>query len=75
MTGEGAGQPDGAGQLDDAGQTDDPGQVGERLSAWLASELPAGADVKVRGLRRASAGMSRENWIFDAVRGRPAASG
>ena len=72
MTGEGAGQPDGAGQLkkerrqvDDAGQTDDAGQVGERLSAWLASELPAGADVKVRGLRRASAGMSRENWIFD----------
>jgi aminoglycoside phosphotransferase (APT) family kinase protein len=55
---------------DDAGQEnadrDDAGQVEERLSAWLASELPKDADVRITGLRRASAGMSRENWIFEA---------
>jgi aminoglycoside phosphotransferase (APT) family kinase protein len=45
---------------------DDEGFVGERLSAWLTSELPPDADVRVKGLHRASAGMSRENWIFEA---------
>jgi len=42
------------------------GFVGERLSAWLASELPAGADVRIDDLRRTSSGFSRENWVFEA---------
>lgn len=40
--------------------------MGERLSAWLTNELPPDADVRVDGLRRASEGMSRENWLFEA---------
>jgi len=46
--------------------TDEAALVEERLATWLTTELPKDADVRVKGLRRASAGMSRENWLFEA---------
>jgi aminoglycoside phosphotransferase (APT) family kinase protein len=46
--------------------TDEAALVQERLVTWLTTELPKDADVRVKGLRRASAGMSRENWLFEA---------
>jgi aminoglycoside phosphotransferase (APT) family kinase protein len=45
--------------------TDEAALMGERLSTWLTTELPNDADVQIRGLHRASAGMSRENWLFE----------
>jgi aminoglycoside phosphotransferase (APT) family kinase protein len=39
----------------------------DALAAWLADEV--GAPVEIDGLRRTSAGFSRENWIFDATWG------
>ena len=40
--------------------------VGVRLERFLSEKLGAGARLKLDGLRRTSAGMSRENWVFDA---------
>jgi aminoglycoside phosphotransferase (APT) family kinase protein len=45
---------------------DDSAGVGDHLTAWLASELPAGAGVRIDDLRRSSFGLSRENWVFEA---------
>ena len=42
--------------------------IGERLRVWAADEL-GDAGVQIEGLRRTSAGFSRENWVFDAVHG------
>jgi aminoglycoside phosphotransferase (APT) family kinase protein len=42
-------------------------EIAEPLRSWLADVLdPA---VRIEGLRRTSAGFSRENWVFDAVVG------
>jgi aminoglycoside phosphotransferase (APT) family kinase protein len=38
----------------------------ERLRAWAVDEF-GDPDVRIEGLRRTSAGFSRENWVFDAV--------
>jgi aminoglycoside phosphotransferase (APT) family kinase protein len=38
--------------------------VAERLEWWLGEEL--GSAVHIEGLRRTSAGYSRENWLFNA---------
>lgn len=40
--------------------------LAERLTAFLASELPAASDVRISGLKRAGSGSSSENWLFDA---------
>jgi aminoglycoside phosphotransferase (APT) family kinase protein len=37
----------------------------DQLSSWLADEL--GEPVAIAGLRRTSAGFSRENWVFEAT--------
>jgi aminoglycoside phosphotransferase (APT) family kinase protein len=42
--------------------------MAEQIRAWAADELGE-PDVKIEGLRRTSAGFSRENWVFDAVHG------
>jgi len=39
--------------------------LGDRLAAWIAEEV--GVPVAIGGLRRTSAGFSRENWQFDAT--------
>jgi aminoglycoside phosphotransferase (APT) family kinase protein len=36
-----------------------------QLAAWIADEV--GESVAIDGLRRTSAGFSRENWVFDAT--------
>ena len=43
--------------------------IAERIRAWVAEEL-GDPGVKIEGLRRTSAGFSRENWVFDAVHAR-----
>jgi aminoglycoside phosphotransferase (APT) family kinase protein len=40
--------------------------VGARLERFLTDQLGATADLHLAGLRRTSAGLSRENWVFDA---------
>jgi len=39
----------------------------DALEAWISDEV--GAPVEISGLRRTSAGFSRENWVFDACWG------
>ncbi|MDB5397145.1 MAG: hypothetical protein JWM91_4651 [Rhodospirillales bacterium] len=39
--------------------------IARQLTKWLAGELGDPA-VRIEGLRRTSAGYSRENWVFDA---------
>ncbi len=39
--------------------------IAGQLSRWLAEEL-YDPDIRIDGLRRTSAGYSRENWVFDA---------
>jgi aminoglycoside phosphotransferase (APT) family kinase protein len=40
--------------------------VAERLARFVAAQLPPDADVELTDVRRASVGLSRENWVFDA---------
>jgi len=40
--------------------------LGVRLEQFLIHQLGSAADLHLEGLRRTSAGMSRENWVFDA---------
>lgn len=40
--------------------------VEQLLRAFVASRLPDPASLELRDLRRTSAGLSRENWVFDA---------
>jgi aminoglycoside phosphotransferase (APT) family kinase protein len=47
-----------------SGSVDD---VGERLERFLIAQLGPAAGVRIEGLRRTSAGFSRENWVFDAA--------
>jgi aminoglycoside phosphotransferase (APT) family kinase protein len=42
------------------------GDFASRLAEWLADEL-GDPGVRIEGLRRTSAGFSRENWVFDAA--------
>ena len=41
--------------------------VGDRLEKFLVAQLGSDAEVRIEGLRRTSAGFSRENWVFDAT--------
>jgi aminoglycoside phosphotransferase (APT) family kinase protein len=45
----------------------DVDNVGERLEKFLVAQLGDDAGVRIDGLRRTSAGFSRENWVFDAT--------
>ena len=45
----------------------DVDNVAERLERFLVSQLGPEAGVQIEGLRRTSAGFSRENWVFDAT--------
>ncbi len=40
--------------------------VGARLQAFIAAQIDDPESLEIRGLRRTSAGLSRENWAFDA---------
>lgn len=53
--------------LPDHMRTDeDPKHLEVQLAAWLRSELAPDGEVRIRSLRRTSAGYSRQNWVFDA---------
>jgi aminoglycoside phosphotransferase (APT) family kinase protein len=41
-------------------------ELGTTLERFIGLQLPGESSVQVIGLRRASAGNSRENWVFDA---------
>lgn len=43
----------------------EPRELGEALREWIAAEVDD-PQATIRGLRRTSAGFSRENWVFDA---------
>ena len=45
-----------------------PGEddVGARLRRFVEGQLPGVTRLRIDGLRRTSAGFSRENWVFDA---------
>jgi aminoglycoside phosphotransferase (APT) family kinase protein len=45
--------------------------LGDVLGRWLGAELPPGTTIEISGLRRTSAGFSRENWVFDLEWSRP----
>jgi aminoglycoside phosphotransferase (APT) family kinase protein len=45
---------------------DDPKQLEARLVAWLHDEVSPDGELRIHGLRRTSAGYSRQNWVFDA---------
>jgi aminoglycoside phosphotransferase (APT) family kinase protein len=48
--------------------TDTPGPgVAERLREFVARQLPDATGLELHELRRSSAGLSRENWVFDAT--------
>ena len=40
--------------------------IADRLHRFVAAQLPDVADLHLHGLHRTSAGLSRENWVFDA---------
>jgi aminoglycoside phosphotransferase (APT) family kinase protein len=40
--------------------------IDQRLQCFLRAQLPAADRLRVEGLHRTSAGLSRENWVFDA---------
>jgi aminoglycoside phosphotransferase (APT) family kinase protein len=40
--------------------------VSARLRRFVEAQLPDARDLRIEGLRRTSAGFSRENWVFDA---------
>lgn len=40
--------------------------VAERLTKFVAAQLGDPEGLELRGVRRTSAGLSRENWVFDA---------
>jgi len=42
-------------------------EVRERLARFVASRLPAGAEVAIGPVQRVAVGLSRENWVFDAT--------
>jgi len=44
---------------------DAPG-IADRLHRFIAAQLPDATDLQLHGLQRTSAGLSRENWVFDA---------
>ena len=39
--------------------------VADRLHRFIVEQLPDATEVQLRGLHRSSAGLSRENWVFD----------
>jgi aminoglycoside phosphotransferase (APT) family kinase protein len=41
-------------------------EVSTRLRRFVEAQLPGARDLRIEGLRRTSAGFSRENWVFDA---------
>jgi aminoglycoside phosphotransferase (APT) family kinase protein len=41
-------------------------ELGAALERFIGLQLPGSSSVQVSGLRRSSAGNSRENWVFDA---------
>ncbi len=41
--------------------------IGAQLLAFVAAQLPDATDIELIGLHRSSAGLSRENWMFDAT--------
>jgi aminoglycoside phosphotransferase (APT) family kinase protein len=40
--------------------------VSARLRRFVEAQLPDARELRIEGLRRTSAGFSRENWVFDA---------
>ena len=46
--------------------SDTSGGVAERLTQFVAAQLGHPDELELRGVRRTSAGLSRENWVFDA---------
>ncbi len=44
----------------------EPAGIGAQLRAFVAAQLPDATDIELIGLHRSSAGLSRENWMFDA---------
>jgi aminoglycoside phosphotransferase (APT) family kinase protein len=42
-----------------------PGDFEERLAAFVRTQRPDAAEVRITGLRRVGTGLSRENWPFD----------
>ncbi len=39
----------------------------EKLSAFLKNQMPAAADLSIRGLQRRPGGGSRESWAFEVA--------
>ncbi len=48
-------------------ETGDSSDVGTRLRAFVAAQLADASSVELHDLHRSSAGLSRENWMFDAT--------
>jgi aminoglycoside phosphotransferase (APT) family kinase protein len=44
-----------------------PADIAAQLQAFVAAQLPDARDIRLVGLHRSSAGLSRENWMFDAT--------
>ena len=49
------------------GSVRDAAEIAQNLKSLMRHHMPEARDIDIRGLLRASSGLSRENWSFDAT--------